>query len=58
MIGTPNGKDGTQLAMNPETPAVYEEDIGLSELIANLPGNNPVYVKPTRRAFRIRSPNL
>jgi hypothetical protein len=32
--------------MSPETPAVYEEDIGLRGSIAKLPGNNPVYVKP------------
>ena len=29
--------------MNPQTPAVYEEEIGLNGPISKLPGNNPVY---------------
>ena len=42
-FGTPNGEMGTKSNLNPETPAVYEEQIGLNGPIPTLPGNNPVY---------------
>jgi hypothetical protein len=45
-IGTPDGQEYSKHVMSPETPAVYEEDIGLRGSIAKLPGINSVYVKP------------
>jgi hypothetical protein len=42
-FGTPDGKDGFKESLNPQTPAVYEEEIGLNGPISKLPGNNPVY---------------
>lgn len=45
-VGTPDDNDYAKHPMNPETPAIYEEDIGLNGPISKLPGNNPVFVKP------------
>lgn len=41
-LGTPDGSDYAKHSTNPETAAIYEEDIGLNEHISQLPGtSNP-----------------
>lgn len=42
-FGTPDGKAGVKSDMDPEIPAVYEEEIGLNGPVAKLPGDNTVW---------------
>ncbi|KAG4437880.1 hypothetical protein IFR05_006640 [Cadophora sp. M221] len=42
-FGTPDGKEGVKRDLDPEIPAVFEEEIGLNGPIAKLPGDNPVW---------------
>lgn len=42
-FGTSDGIAPHPQNLNPEIPAVYEEEIGLQGPISKLPGNNPVY---------------